>query len=239
MKIARFVDLPACKSIFSHRSTFVLRSAEHYRRQETDRGDAEELRVIEVDGGSAEMNSFALSCWTILDGDEPTEDEWKMFPDCAVAIISTPEKVTAYLTTAFEIQPRTSRDSAVGRRHPFSYILHGEVLYADAVPGPITFDNIVAKTVFTKRKRFENQKEYRFALPFNLEPHAIDTYVFTKQPDYMEKCFASPEIRRFPKEKATQLLRIIGEASADYGHFHRKKLDEIIANADDLFPDSV
>ena len=40
VKIARFVDMAACKSIFSDYSTFVLRSSKYYRRHyETGRGD--------------------------------------------------------------------------------------------------------------------------------------------------------------------------------------------------------
>ena len=71
-KIARFVGIEACKSIFSDKSTFVLRSPEHYVRLyetgegETGKGDRNEGYAEIVGGGSAGYTSFVFSCWTIL-----------------------------------------------------------------------------------------------------------------------------------------------------------------------------
>jgi len=226
MKIARFVDVKACESIFSEFSTFVLRSATHYRRlYETHGGDAEELRVRTASGGSAEMTFFALSCWTMLDGDEPTRDEWNTFPGSVVAIISTPVRVCTFLEEAF---PRGE-----SRRHPFGFVEHKEVRYADEVLDKITQGNIMDITLFTKRKGFTRQKEYRFALPFSPVTHTIDSYIFSpKTPtDYMDTCWANPAMRTEDKER---LRRILGNASCGYGHFSRWRLCEIIANSEIL-----
>ena len=81
IKIARFVGIEACKSIFSEKSTFVLRSSEHYRRLYetneggTDKGDRAEGCADTIDGGTAEFTGWIASCWTILDKDEPTSNE--------------------------------------------------------------------------------------------------------------------------------------------------------------------
>jgi hypothetical protein len=223
MKIARFVDLKACESIFSEFSTFVLRSATHYRRlYETHGEDAEELRVRTASGDSAEMTFFALSCWTMLDGDEPTRDEWNTFPDRVVAIISTPARVCAFLEETFP--------AGEARRHPFIFVEHKEVRYDDAVLGEITQDNIMDITVFTKRKQFARQKEYRFALPFSAVSHTIDSYIFSPNSPtaYMDTCVANPAMCTQDKER---LWRILMNAQCGYGHFSRWKLCEIIANS--------
>ncbi|UCG59118.1 MAG: hypothetical protein JSU70_06340 [Phycisphaerales bacterium] len=230
VRIARFVDMNACRSIFSDYSTFVLRSSEYYRRQyETDRGDKHELQVRCTDRGSAEMSCFALSCWTKLEGDEPTRDEWGIFRNSVVAIVSTPSKVCTFLEEAFEIRNDSVQNT---RRYPFTSVEHKAVTYADEVPEQITPNNIMEMTVFTKRMKLEKQKEYRFALPFSMVPHYIDTYIFAKKPDYMETCFANPDIRREDKDV---LRLILLDAMAGYGHFSDKELREMIANANVLF----
>ena len=84
-KIARFVGIEACKSIFSERSTFVLRSPEHYRRLYeitaggNTKGDRDEGCANTIDGGTAEFTGFVASCWTKLKGSEPTTYEWNIF----------------------------------------------------------------------------------------------------------------------------------------------------------------
>jgi hypothetical protein len=53
-------------------------------------------------GGSAGTSGFVLSCWTMLYGDEPTRDEWGIFQDSVVAIVSTPSRVYTLLERVFE-----------------------------------------------------------------------------------------------------------------------------------------
>lgn len=229
VQIARFVDMDACRTIFSDSSTFVLRSSVYYRRKdETCRGDKQELKVKVVGSGSAEWGNSLLSCWTRLDGHEPTQDEWCIFSDSVVAIVSTPSKVRAFLKKVFEIKNGEMRD---GRRFPFLSVTHKAVEYADEV-AEITSDNIMDQTIFVKRKKFENQKEYRFALPYCGTIHSIVSYIFAATPGYMKKCFVNPQVCGKDKQELRQILL---EAMCGYGHFQGKKISELIANSDILF----
>ncbi len=232
MKIARFVDINACKSIFSDKSTFVLRSPEYYRRlYETtngEEGDRYEGCAHTFDGGTAEYTCFLISCWIKLKGDEPTSDEWDIFKENKqniIAIISSPSKVCEFLNKALE----TNREHTK-RRYPFYPVTHKEVDYKP--PNYIDSTNIAKLVPFAKDKKFVNQQEYRFILEYVQHPHIIDSYVFCGGIDYMEKCLANPEIEKEDKER---LLRILGCAMAGYGDFTNKKMSEIVANADILF----
>jgi len=242
VRIARFVDMKACESIFSDCSTFVLRSSEHYRRlYETDRidepekqnqrGDESELEVRLAGGGSAEVSGFVLSCWTMLDGDEPTPKEWNIFPDSVVAIVSTPDKVCKFLEKAFRIG---EVKGPCRRRYPIICVEHKAVTYADEVAEEITPENIMDITPFTKRLRFEEQKEYRFAVAYSPALHLLDTYTFISMHpgDYMDTCFVNPAMCAQDKNK---LYLILMNAMCRYGPFENKSLREIIANADVLF----
>ncbi len=230
MKIARFVNLAACKSIFSEHSTFVLRSPEYYRRCDgTEIGDKNELRSKHRGGGGSQVGDcFVLSCWTMLDGDEPTSEDWKIFPDSRVAIISTPRKVSAFLEKAFGIENENRTGN--GRRFPFSFVMHKKVMYADEIDKP-DIEDMMDKVVFNKDSKFEYQKEYRFALGYGTKSHAIESYIFSGDPDgYLDKCFVNP------KGKNKEELRLILlEAGAGYGHFSDKKPCDIIANFEVLF----
>ena len=222
VRIARFVDMEACRSIFSDYSTFVLRSSEHYRRKyETDKGDEHELEVRLTGGGSAETSGFVLSCWTLLDGDEPTRDEWGIFQDIqdsVVAIVSTPSRVYTLLERAFDIEYGKIQG---WRKFPFMSVEHKAVTYADEVAEKITFDNITDIPVFTKRLKFAKQKEYRFALPYSTATHSIDSYIFAVTPDYMEKCFINPKMSEEDKRK---LQLTIMQGMDGYGPFSAKKM---------------
>lgn len=56
---------------------------------------------------------------------------------------------------------------------------------------------------------------------------------FSKTPeDYMEKCFANPEMS---EEDKKSLHLILLKAAGGYGHFSNKNPCEIIANGDILF----
>ena len=230
MKIVRFVNLDACKSIFSEHSTFVLRSFEHYRTiEDKGRCDKNEARSKFCGGGGGEVaDCFVLSCWTMLDGDEPTPKEWGIFPDSFVAIVSTPSKVSAFLESAFEIE-----DGKVnGRRFPFLSVDPKKVTYADEIDKP-TPKNFMDKVVFNKDSKFKKEKEYRFALAYGTKSHTIESYIFSRDPDkYMEKCFANPQGTDIDKE---QLQLILWEVGAGYGHFSGKKPCDIIANYKALF----
>ena len=227
--IARFVDVNACKHIFSEfNSTFVLRDLEHYWKPcgkgKEDRGEAS---VTYRNGGGGTTRKWLISCWTQLDGEEPTEEEWNIFEDSnAVAIISTPCRVSAFLEKSFIIE----NNSKIEKRYPFLFVGHGKVEYADKVSEPPR-DGLIEKIVFTKAVRFMTEKEYRFGVPYS-GTHLIDSYIFAGDPDkYADRFLANPNMSDAEKIK---LLDIIATASGDYGPFSGKRPHEIIANADVL-----
>jgi len=236
VRIARFVDLAACGSIFSDESTFVLRSEIYYRRHyETQHGDAQELQR-ECPGHSAEFSSVLLSCWTILDGKEPTEAEWGLFDNSVVALISTPAKVSKFLKNAFELGDTEQPES---RRLPFLLLEHKAVCYNNRLV-EITAENIWNETVFVKRPEFRDQKEYRFALPFSGGlPHHIEAYIFSRDPfKYLETCYANPAMSEESEESEEQrgtLLHILLKATGGYGHFQNKKIADFFGNPEIVF----
>jgi hypothetical protein len=232
IKIARFVDIEACKSIFSEKSTFVLRSPEHYRRLYeitaggNTKGDRDEGRSNTIDGGMAEFTGFVVSCWTKLKGSEPTTDEWNIFKkndQNIVAIVSTPSKVCDFLDKALE-----TKKERPYRRFPFLPTKHKKVNY-DKVH--VDKNNIFDVVPFTKSAQFSEEQEYRFVLMY-LWPFLIDSFIFGGGVDYMEKCFANPQIK---KESKIELRLILDNAMAGYGDFSDKKICDIIANSDILF----
>lgn len=234
LRIARFVDVQACKQVFSDYSTFVLRSAEHYRMKcETDGGDEKEMIQRTLSNGSAEVSRVLISCWTILDKPEPAVEEWAVFRGMPVAIISDPARVCSVLERAFDFGDYRLPS---GRRSPLMSVTHKAVRYADEVPD-VNKGTIWESAVFTKRLKFHKQNEYRFAIPYAAS-HWIDSYIFaTSDPGaYMEKCLVNPEM--LPDEKAT-LLRVLLDAMAGYGSFGRMKMSDIVANSDVLFPQRV
>lgn len=231
IKIARFVDIEACKSIFSEHSTFVLRSPEYYRRlYETtngEKGDRYEGYAHSNDGDTAEFTGFVASCWTKLEGAEPTPKEWSIFEEQKqniVAVISTPSKVCEFLDKALE----TKRENAK-RRFPFWPVEHRGVTY-----GPMNkVDHTNIDDVpFVKDKIFINEKEYRFVLNYTQFPCLIDSFIFCSGIDYMEKCLINPGIKKEDKEI---LQPIIENAMYGYGDFMDKDMAAIIVNMNILF----
>jgi hypothetical protein len=228
--IARFVGIEACKSIFSEKSTFVLRSPEHYRRlYETtygEKGDRNEGCAHKVDGGTAEFTGFVVSCWTKLKGDEPTPDEWDIFKENEqniVAIVSTPSSVCEFLDKALE-----THEEPTQRRFPFFPVDHGEVKYENV---QVDRTNITDVVPFAKSAQFTEQEEYRFVLKYGW-PYTIDSFIFCAGICYMERCLANPAMKRENKET---LRLILMTAMAGYGDFTDKKMSDIISNADILF----
>ena len=231
VKIARFVGIEACKSIFSENSTFVLRSPEYYIRLYetneggTDKGDRAEGCADTIDGGTAEFKGWVASCWTILEGDKPTSDEWDIFKENdqnIVAIVSTPSKVCKFLDKALETNNERSN-----RRFPFHQVDHKRVTYEKE---HVDHTNI-PDVSFMKRAQFAKQKEYRFVLTYAF-PNIIDSFIFCGGIDYMEMCLAN---HNMCKEQKEELRLIIITAMAGYRDFNGKTMPDIIANANDLF----
>lgn len=230
IKIARFVGIEACKSIFSENSTFVLRSPEHYIRLYetteggTAKGDRDEGCAHTANGGTAEFKGWVASCWTMLKGSEPTGEEWDIFKkdeQNIVAIVSTPSKVCNFLDGKLE----------TAKNRLFFPVEHREVEY-DQEKVHIDSKNIISVVPFVKDKQFRVQNEYRFVLKYTSRPYLIDSFIFCSGIDYMEKRFANPEMCKEQKEK---LQLLIMKAMASYGDFEDKEMGDIIANADDIF----
>ena len=165
IKIARFVDIEACKSIFSENSTFILRSPEYYRklyginRGKHIKGDRNEGIARTIDGGTAEVRGFLVSCWTILKESEPTTYEWNIFKKYdqnIVAIVSSPNRVCDFLNKALE-----TKKERPYRRFPFLPVQHKKVIY-DKVH--VDKNNIFDVVPFTKSAQFIGENEYRFVL---------------------------------------------------------------------------
>jgi hypothetical protein len=238
-KIARFVGLEACKSIFSENSTFVLRSPQYYRRwcgmtgDRDPKADGNEGIAEKARGGTAEFTGFLASCWTVLEGTEPTPDEWNIFTENeqnVVAIVTTPTLVYEFLKTSLQTDREPSQ-----RRWPFLSLEQGKVCYEKR---DIDRTNIFDVVPFTKNERFKKEKEYRFVL-YYAWVNRIDSLIFCASIDYMQKSddnrfnnLANPQMSRENKERLRETLSIAGTG---YGDFSRMSISEIIANADVLF----
>lgn len=176
-KIARFIDLSACKRIFSNYSTFVLRSPEYYRNMENKRKRDKAEGSIEHKNEQgqiyqSERMNYLISCWTMLKGDEPSYDEWMIFDDDKhppiLALISTPEKVAKCIKKKMRID----KDDSLYWR-----VEHKEVIYYEK--GTYQDSDKVFEG-FYKGNCFSEEKEYRFVV--NVKNH-IDTLMFYAEPE--------------------------------------------------------
>jgi len=232
-KIARFIDINACKQVFSESySTFLIRSHKYYWHIEnTDKQDRHEFQV-QGEKCTMEAGSGLLSCWTILDDDKPTDEEWKIFvkDSPAVAIVSRPTKVYDFLYKILDIE------STNGRTYPFFRIINNKVNYNDKIKDKDKRKNkpTIYDAIFTKDEKFKDEKEYRFVVLYRHMIHEINTYILHVQDpyEYVESFYFNPHIN---SKKANELHIIINSAISNSGPLHGKKLCEIIANSDDLF----
>jgi hypothetical protein len=207
------------------------RAPEHYIRWyetnegETDKGDRNEGSANTTDGGTGENKDWVISCWTILKRDKPTSDEWNIFKkddQNIVAIVSTPSKVCKFLEKTFETDKEQTK-----RKFPFYLVEPNKVNYGNKIDPA----KIIDAVPFNKDVQFTKQQEYRFALRC-YHPNIIDSLIFCDGIDYMEKCFANPEMCT---EKKYELRVILEIARCGYGDFEGKEIREIIDNADILF----
>ncbi len=228
IKIARFIDINACKQVFSESySTFLIRSHKYFWHiEDTDKQDKTEFQVP-GENDTMETDYALLSCWTILKGDEPTEKEWKIFEKDlpVVAIVSSPQKVYNFLYKILDIERKN------GRTHPFFKIEQEKVRYIDKGKEKLKGNPTILDAIFTKDKRFIQEEEYRFGVFYSAVFHEINTYIFHAQNpyEYMGKCYFNPS-----STGADVLLNTISSATADYGPLYGKKPCDIIANIDDL-----
>jgi hypothetical protein len=253
VKIARFIGIDACMNVFSEKSTFVLRSPEHYRRlyDSTDgmdrKGDRNEGTAETVGGGTADFTDFLVSCWTVLRESEPTRDEWDIFKkddQNIVAIVTTPGLVAEFLRKAFRLEKDSTEP-----RFPFRSLNHRRVSYDKQHIDHTNISDIVA---FSKSGKFRHEEEYRFVLTY-AGPPTIDSLVFCAGYGYMEHrddgglCnFANPEMCLRNKRRLLQTLLTAGAGYGDFanaetfqlkniGDFVRREICKIIANGEILF----
>ena len=180
-KIARFIDLSACKKVFPDKSfldygTFVLRSPEHYRNIENKkkRDKAEGAIEHKNEQGQqcqSEGGWHLISCWTVLEGDEPSYDEWMIFDEDKyppiLALISTPKKVAECIKK--KLIPDKC-DSLCWRVEHKKVKTYKKGTYQDS--------NEVFEG-FHKDDCFSKEEEYRFVV--NVRNH-VDTLMFYADP---------------------------------------------------------
>jgi hypothetical protein len=218
IKIARFVGIDACESIFSERSTFVLRSPMYYRRlyeTDQDKGDKKE-GCPDTAMGTSNFDRWLMSCWTMLKGAEPIREEWDIFKEKeqnVLAIVSTPSQVRDFLNDVF-------------KSGTFLHKVKDDEVEYDKEKVKVDSKNITKVVPFVKPARFTNQKEYRFVLSYG-HSYRIDSFIFCGGPDYMETCYVNP---RVSKKQKYELLKILDEACLGDGDFRGRDPRAIVAN---------
>jgi len=182
-KIARFIDLSACKKVFPDKSfldygTFVLRSPEYYRNMEGKKQDKGEGSIEHKNELGQECQSeggwHLISCWTVLEGlegDEPSYDEWMIFDEDKyppiLALISTPEKVAKCIKKKL-IPDKGNTMSWRVEHKKVKYYKKGTCQDSNEV-----FEGFYKDECFTK------EEEYRFVV--NVRDH-VDTLMFYADP---------------------------------------------------------
>jgi len=187
-KIVRFVDLKACKRIFSEDSTFVLGSHKHYRYIEGIKQDTKEgiIKIKNIHANSP--CNCLISCWTRLETGKLTEDDWNIFTTNEdkpmLAFVSTPKKVEDFLKCTLDIKSGNL----------FFLIDKGKVIYYTQ-DTKLPDDKHFWKLGFYKKQEFCNEREYRFVLVYTTFHHSIDFYTFiTHNPEcYYDEIFYNPK----------------------------------------------
>ncbi len=178
-KIARFIDLSTCKKVFPDKSfldygTFVLRSPEYYRNiEDKKKRDRDEDRIQYINEFNQRCEDeggwHLISCWTVLEGDKPSDDEWSIFDDSHImALISTPEKVAKCIKKKLILDKGNSLCWKVTHEKVEYYPKWTRRKLND------TFDGLYKNDYFLK------EKEYRFVV--NVRNH-VDTLMFYADPE--------------------------------------------------------
>ncbi len=155
--IARFVSIDYVHEyVLVDRPTFCLNSTAYYRDLANKKGCAcmSDRAENELDFGDTRYttNEALISCWSLLKNRKPTSDDWNYWQQCkkckrSVAVVSTISQIRRLL----QKEP-TLDELRKGRASEFK---DQKVLY-DSAPDPL-------EIYFYKRKKFERQREYRFA----------------------------------------------------------------------------
>ncbi len=210
MYIVQFIPLQFAFSIINDYSTFCLRNITYFRNLEEKfddkvTGDKKE-NIVEFRENRRRYELLAatlITCWTKLSSYSLKASDWSIFDDRTdgIAIVSTVECVRDFLLRETE----DILDKKVWQ------LERNEVKYYDGFYHPSTFDTMAAP--FWKRKRYEIQREYRFAF-LSGSIRNIDTLIFyTRDPKlYIKKIYFGPRMEEENKRKI--LAQAIGAGLA-------------------------
>lgn len=225
MYIAQFIPRHIACSVINEYSTFCLRNMLYFRKLEEQDNDTiigdkkENIVEFQETRGTYELIAATLiNCWTKLSGDSILSSDWNIFKDRAdgIAIVSTVECVQDFLHKETD----HILDKKVWR------LDHKEVQYYDSFSYPREFD--IMEAPFWKRRRYETQREYRFAFLSASKRANIDTLIFTtlNPKAYIKKIYFGPEMEDPDKNR----LRLMANATPE--------LAGVIENFDEPFKKS-
>ena len=216
MYIVQFIPLDIAFSILNEYSTFCLRNITYFRNLEEQydnkvTGDKKE-NIVEFHENRRSYELLAatlITCWTKLSSDCLNPSDWGIFDDRAngIAIVSTVECVRDFLL----------RETEHILEKKVWHLEHREVQYYDGFCHPPAFETMTAP--FWKRKRYEKQREYRFAFLAS-SIRRIDTLIFfTRDPKaYIKKIYFGPSMEESSKHKLLAQA-IGGELAGLIEHF--------------------
>lgn len=207
MHLIQFIPRDVAYKIINSYSTFCLRNIIYFRNLEEETGDdatgdkKENIVEFEENRPHYELGAATLiTCWTKLSSDSMHASDWDIFGDRAdgIAIVSTVDCVQQFLLK----ETKYILDQEVWS------LANDEVQYYDGFAHPPTFDT--ARAMFWKRKRYEKQREYRFAFVSSSKRANIDTLIFsTYDPKaYINKIYFGPKMGYNDKRKL--VARAIG-----------------------------
>lgn len=213
MYIAQFIPRHIARSVINEYSTFCLRNILYFRKLEEQDNDTiigdkkENIVEFQENRGTYELITATLiNCWTKLSGDSILSSDWNIFKDRAdgIAIVSTVECVHDFL--------HKETDHILDKQ--VWYLNHNEVQYYDSFSNPRKFD--IKEAPFWKRRRYETQREYRFAFLAASKRTNIDTLIFiTLNPKaYIKKIYFGPKMtvpdkRRLMANATAELAGVI------------------------------
>ena len=200
MHLVQFIPRDIAYKVINTYSTFCLRNIIYFRNLEEETGDAatgdKKENIVEFEESRRHYELLAatlITCWTKLGSDSMDASDWDIFDDRAdgIAIVSTVGHLQEFLLK----ETRHIFDEKVW------FLKHREVQYYDGFSHPPAFETMDA--MFWKRKRYERQREYRFAFVSGSIRANIDTLIFsTHEPKaYITKIYLGPKMGHNDKRK--------------------------------------
>lgn len=233
MRIARFLRFDDAKRVLSNHSTFAVLSSHYYRNlgyenENSEIGDVNEnIAHFQEIKRTCELGAATLlSCWTELEGDELSASDWNIFSDRAngIAVISSIDNVRSFLRNLVQdilYLFENGSDDTKNEQAVWDF-RDGKVEYYDGIQQPPSFDTMDAW--LWKLKRFEEQREYRFAFLSGSPSAKLQTLIFhVEEPkSYIEKIYFGPRLCDTQKHEL-----VTGAIKANVFH--------LIENVDEVF----